>query len=189
MNSIDVTRGNDIKASEYNKLRLDGMQIGILTLYSGSPAPSGWFLCDGSGKDTTTYADLFAVIGYTFGGAGATFNIPNLDDKFPIGRSGTKALGTTGGGSVTLVTANLPVHSHSISSDGGHSHTGLVGNSSGGSTQKAHRYISGDLGSSFSFDLNFNSTHNHGGSTVATGSGTSFNITPSYLALNYIIKY
>ena len=51
--------------------------IGMIVSYSYA-APTDWFLCDGSSKDTTTYAALFAVIGYTYGGSGANFTLPTV---------------------------------------------------------------------------------------------------------------
>uniref|UniRef100_A0A6C0KTL2 Phage tail collar domain-containing protein n=1 Tax=viral metagenome TaxID=1070528 RepID=A0A6C0KTL2_9ZZZZ len=41
----------------------------------------GWMNCDGRSLDTTAYALLFKVIGYTFGGSGANFNLPNMKGR------------------------------------------------------------------------------------------------------------
>lgn len=67
--------------------------------YGGSTAPTGWLLCDGAAVSRSTYADLFAIIGTTFGaGNGSTtFNLPNLTGKFPQGVDGTYTRGSTGG--------------------------------------------------------------------------------------------
>ena len=66
--------------------------------YGGSTAPSGWLICDGSTKSKTDYSQLFAVLGNTFGTATATnFYLPDLQAKFPLGKSGSYALGSTGG--------------------------------------------------------------------------------------------
>lgn len=56
------------------------MPTGSILPYSGSSAPTGFLLCDGSAVSRTTYADLFDVIGTTYGsGDGSTtFNVPNL---------------------------------------------------------------------------------------------------------------
>lgn len=75
---------------------------GSIIAYGGSAAPSEWFLCDGTAKSRTTEAALFAVYGTTFGaGDGSTtFNLPDLRQRFPLGKaaSGTGAtLGGTGG--------------------------------------------------------------------------------------------
>ena len=52
---------------------------GFIAPFAGSTAPDGWLICDGSAVSRTTYADLFAVIGTTYGtGDGnSTFNLPN----------------------------------------------------------------------------------------------------------------
>lgn len=53
---------------------------GAVTAFAGSAAPAGWLLCDGSAVSRTTYANLFAVTGTTYGaGDGSTtFNLPDL---------------------------------------------------------------------------------------------------------------
>jgi microcystin-dependent protein len=43
-------------------------------------------VCDGSSLSTTTYSRLFAEIGYIWGGSGASFNLPNLSDRFFRGK-------------------------------------------------------------------------------------------------------
>ena len=44
-----------------------GVPIGAINLWGGSTAPSGWLLCNGADVSRSTYADLFSVIGTTFG--------------------------------------------------------------------------------------------------------------------------
>jgi microcystin-dependent protein len=43
-----------------------------------SSYPTGWLRCDGTSYSTTTYNDLFTLIGYTYGGSGSSFNVPNI---------------------------------------------------------------------------------------------------------------
>jgi microcystin-dependent protein len=94
-------------------------------MYAGSSVPSGWLFCDGTPVSRTTYANLFAAIGVTFGaGDGSTtFNLPDTRSRMPIGAgTGTgltnRALGTAGGGeSKTINSANLPTHTHAIDHD------------------------------------------------------------------------
>lgn len=68
--------------------------VGCVQAFAGSSTPSGWLFCDGSAVSRITYADLYAVIGDTYGaGDGSTtFNLPNLTDKFIQGNatSGTE---------------------------------------------------------------------------------------------------
>ena len=99
-----------------------------------STAPIGWLLCDGSAVSRTTYSRLFAIIGSDFvsGDGSTTFNLPDLRQRFPLGKaaSGTGAtLGGTGG-SINH-THSVPAHYHGMGTDadlvitasGSHSHS------------------------------------------------------------------
>jgi len=74
-----------------------GVSIGTIVPFGGTSAPTGFLVCDGSAISRTTYADLFSAISTTWGtGDGSsTFNIPNLQDDFIRGKSGTRAVGAT----------------------------------------------------------------------------------------------
>jgi microcystin-dependent protein len=85
--------------------------------------PTGWLLCDGrTSLSTTTYAALFAKLGYTHGGSGAAFGIPDMRGKAPIGiGQGTYAgatlrtIGQTGGEETHVTSvAEMPAHAHTI---------------------------------------------------------------------------
>lgn len=58
-----------------------GVPPGSLQAYLGttSNVPTGWVLANGASLSTATYPELYAVIGYRFGGSGANFNVPNLN--------------------------------------------------------------------------------------------------------------
>lgn len=56
---------------------------GIVMAFPSVATPAGgWLKCNGQSVSTTTYAGLFAVVGYTFGGAGSAFNVPDLRGCF-----------------------------------------------------------------------------------------------------------
>ncbi len=65
---------------------------GTIACHGSLTAPEGWVVCDGSSYSTTTYADLFNVIAYTFGGAGANFNVPDMRGRFARGFDTTNAI-------------------------------------------------------------------------------------------------
>jgi len=48
----------------------------------------GWLKCDGRALDTSQYNLLFQVLGYTFGGSGNTFNLPDSQGRV-LGSVGT----------------------------------------------------------------------------------------------------
>lgn len=96
--------------------------VGGLMPYAGATSPEGWLLCDGTAINRTTYANLFAVLGTTYGSGNGTttFNVPDMRSRMPMGAgAGTgltsRALAETGGTeSVVIASGNLPTHVHSI---------------------------------------------------------------------------
>jgi microcystin-dependent protein len=173
-NSLTVNQNNiscntlDANALDVNNINLDGgdiyitanqsyMPVGSVSIYSGSTSPSGWLLCDGSAISRSTYSRLFAIVGTTYGtGNGTTtFNLPNFQERLPLGKGGSTNLGNTGGSNtVTLSVDQLPSHTHtgttavngshthsgSTSTDGLHSHTS---NATGGLAQPGLAYSNG----------------------------------------------
>lgn len=130
------------------------MPVGSVISYSGSTAPAGYLLCDGTAVSRTTYASLFSVINTTYGvGNGTTtFNLPNLKGKVPVGRDSLDTsfdvLGEVGGAKTHILSpAEMPVHTHTQNT---HNHTQNTHNH----TQNAHTHTQ--------------DAHNHGGS-VGTG--------------------
>lgn len=64
--------------------RLNPMPPGSVMAFAGAVAPTGFFLCQGQAVSRADYADLYAVIGDTYGpGDGSTtFNLPDLRGEF-----------------------------------------------------------------------------------------------------------
>ena len=166
---------------------IQGVNTGIVIPWSSTSIPAGFLECNGQSVSTSTYADLFAVIGYTYGGSGANFNVPDLQDRTVVNKSNTKSLASTGGancGSVTgnisgqvanttLTTAQLPSHTHNYSQyNGSTTNMGVAGFS--------------NTGSQTSNSTGGGGAHNHNIGGTFTGSNVS--ILQPYLVLIYIIK-
>jgi len=115
-----VALNENSSVAEINKVTDDNMNeiknavntntpVGSISLFAGTTAPSGWLICDGSAVSRTTYANLFSVIGTTYGaGDGSTtFNIPDIQGKVPVGINFSDTdfdtLGKTGGGKQILI--------------------------------------------------------------------------------------
>lgn len=58
---------------------------GTIIDYAGTSAPTGWLLCFGQSVAVATYQALFNAIGYTYGGSGANFTIPDLRGRVLAG--------------------------------------------------------------------------------------------------------
>ncbi len=91
----------------------------------------GWLICDGRSLNVRDWRILFSIIGYSFGGSGATFNLPA-----PAGRvMGIAGLGSgltartigdiSGTETHTLTINEMPSHNHAIT-DPVHTHTGTT---------------------------------------------------------------
>ena len=66
---------------------------------------------NGAAVSRTTYSALFAIVGTTYGaGNGSTtFNVPDLADNVPVGKSNNKALASTGGANTVASTPKVNV--------------------------------------------------------------------------------
>lgn len=97
VSSTVVAPGSD--TAYWQRLDSNGA-IGEIKYFAFNTPPDGYLVCNGANVSRETYADLFAVIGATFGsGDGSTtFTLPNLIDKFAQGSA------TVG----TAVEAGLP---------------------------------------------------------------------------------
>jgi microcystin-dependent protein len=103
-----------------------GVVPGEVKMYAGGTIPTGYLLCNGSAVSRTTYANLFAAIGTTWGaGDGSTtFNVPDARSRSPlcVGQGSglsSRTLGTTGG---------EENHALAAAENGVHSHGGSTGN-------------------------------------------------------------
>ena len=92
LNDVEEDTNND---GEYNALdcmwvlsNSSRSPLGVILPYAASTAPEGWMICDGSEISRDEYSDLFSLIDTTYGSGNgiATFNIPNLSGRVPVGR-------------------------------------------------------------------------------------------------------
>ncbi len=95
--------------------------MGDIRLFAGSYAPVGWMLCAGQLLNISEYDALFALIGTTYGGDGVnTFKLPDLRGRLPVGQGNGPGLTPYvlgqefGTESVTLLSQQMPSHSHSF---------------------------------------------------------------------------
>lgn len=160
---------------------------GAIQMYGGLTAPAGWLLCDGSAVDRTMYADLFAVIGTTFGGTGSTFNVPDLQGRVAVGRGTNASVSALGlSDNQTTVANRRPHHRTSSSlalSDPGHAHFGYTSSNqlAAGSASPAWATPGGNPTTSNTTGIGLTGS-------IGTGNASDALDTPSFLVVNYIIK-
>lgn len=175
----------------------DFVPVGAMQLWGSATAPERWRICNGDAVSRATYQSLFAVIGTTYGaGDGSTtFNLPDLRQRFPLGKAASGTGATLGGTGGTIDhTHSGGSHTHTISADGGHSHTvsGAAGASGSTPENVEALTLSGfsvvlanhthDVSGTTSND----GDHSHGGETGSAGGSTGTG-NPPFVTVNYII--
>ena len=92
-----------------NLTGIEGIPTATIVPWSSASVPTGFLECNGQAVSRSTYAALFAIVSTTYGsGDGAsTFNVPNLQDNVAMGKSGTKALASTGGANTVSASGNV----------------------------------------------------------------------------------
>ena len=189
------------------------LQAGETVLIHGADAvPTGFLECDGSLVSKTTYADLYTVLGATWGESGGDFNLPQTQGRFPLGKNTSSSfdVGETGGvngASVTLAKANLPSYnlSHTLTgtldaesaqivgdsnieywSAGGGSGTGL-GPGAITTTGTVLSEASQTQAKTDNRLIDGGTITIDGGTISSDGSGTSFSVLNPYGVFQYII--
>ena len=105
---------------------------GAVFYFAASTAPTGYLKADGTAISRTTYADLFAVVGTTYGsGDGSTtFNLPDLRGEFLRGWDDSRGVdsGRTFG---SFQADEFKSHTHPYDANRGSSDYGGSNNASG----------------------------------------------------------
>ena len=194
-------------------------QVGEIKMVVTQTAPTHYLLCQGQSVSVSSYQSLFNVIGYSYGGSGANFTIPNLMSRFPIGGNryttvpvsnfvtGNNSVGAVNipttycnfaGASATStppVVSILPQHTHNTI-DPGHQHaTGLDTNFGAFIGIPTEDYVAPNGGQGF-----LTNTATTGISILPSGDNITtvndpvsnlpgINLCPPYLAVNFVIAY
>jgi len=177
---------------------MDDVFIGTVLLFAGDFAPEGWLFCDGSTMQIAQYNALYSLLGTKYGGNGtATFALPDLRSRVPVGAALSPAplspgltphaLGAKGGvETVTLLTSQLPPHSHNQQ----FANQEATSTTAGGNVlaQPAGKVASsGDDLSLSAYGPANNLVSGNPAAIGLTGGGLPVENMPPFLSMNYII--
>lgn len=159
------------------------MPPGALAPFAGAVAPSGFLFCDGSAVSRTTYSALFAAIGTTYGvGDGsATFNVPDLRSRMPVGAGPgpgltNRSLAATGGEeshTLTAAESGAPAHAHPFDGDAHFKQSREIATTPGGGLFAPATGTVANAGNT--------------GASTAADAAQPHNTMPPFLAVNWII--
>jgi microcystin-dependent protein len=160
--------------------------LGQIRILGSSFAPHGFLLCNGTQLPMQQYAALYSLLGTQFGGDGRTnFLIPDMRGRTMIGCGtyGTKVYyvgqnANCGQESVTLTTAQVPAHTHTLNGSNQPGTVGANGNVISGSREVASRELLYGVASSGTQAVLANSVSIYG------QGGSHTNMQP-YLTLNF----
>lgn len=153
--------------------------VGSIIPFLGSDIPSGWLLCNGGTVSKTTYPDLFAVIGYKYGGTEGDdlFGLPNLNERF---LEGSETAGTYKEAGLPNISGTAKMNSPA-SSVGTSASTSAI-KSVISQTSNKYSYGSGSYyGGDVVLDASIGGTH--------AVYGKSSTVQPKAITVRYIIKY
>ncbi|WP_162909797.1 phage tail protein [Aggregatilinea lenta] len=157
----------------------DSLPVGAGFMWFAAALPSSKYQwCAGQVLATAEYPDLFAAIGYQFGGSGGAFNLPDLRGRSPLGLDN---MGGTSANRVTAASADViggsggeENHQLTIAEMPSHQHMEFRGTGSGSYTFQSGATTFGSYAVGRSTEAN-------------GGNGTHNNMSP-FLALPFIIK-
>ena len=183
---------------------------GMVAAFAANVTPTGWLKCNGAAVSRTTYANLFAIIGTTYGaGDGSTtFNLPDLrgetirgwDDA--RGVDSGRVIGSWQDGQnkshTHTGTTSSDSHAHTWSgttSSDSHTHTLVVSDGNGSAikaalTQSKTNNATGTT-SSYSHTHTVSGTTSSGSHThtITTNADGGTEVRVRNVAMNYCIKY
>lgn len=146
-------------------------------------APTGWALCNGQLLPISQYTALFSLLGTYYGGNGTTnFALPDLRGRVVIDQGNGPGLSPyvigemDGVETVTLLTTQMPAHTHAVNAE----------NDIGDNTSPANNFSAESANRNNEYSTTANTTMNPQAIGPAGGNLPHDNIQP-YLVVNYVI--
>ncbi len=181
--------------------------IGTIASFGFNFVPPGWAQCNGQLLSISEYDTLFALIGTTYGGDGAsTFAVPDLRGRTILNQGTGRGLSSnillgkaSGSTSMTINTATMPTHGHALTNITAQTKLNVTTTGSPTNEPGAGEFSLGAAGSFpaiFSDSSTIGNTDFVGGvqlgvptiSTTSVGNNIPIDITNPFLAVNFCIS-
>ena len=159
---------------------------GQVAFFAMSTPPTGWLKANGAAVSRTTYANLFAVVGTTYGaGDGSTtFNVPDLRGEFLRGWDDARGVDSGRAIASSQSSANLShTHTGTTDSSGAHTHSTNISEYTDGSGSVSP---SGQAAGPTAVTTSSAGAHTH---TFTTGSSGGTEARPRNIALLACIQH
>ena len=164
---ISTSKSGEFSVGDANNKAVPVMPVGCVIPFAGAAAPTGWLLCQGQAISRTTYAQLFSVIGTTYGSGDGktTFNLPDMRGRVAVG-SDANLGAAVGAQTVSLTAAQNGPHNHMTLID----YKNLMGTPEGSNSFQVRQEPAGAV------------------TTGVSGNGAAHENRQPSLYLNYIVK-
>ena len=159
--------------------------ISEIRIFAGNFAPRNWLFCNGQLLPISQNTALFSILGTTYGGNGTTtFALPDLRGRVPIhagqgpGTSNYQLGQQAGSETVTLLSSQLPSHTHQVN---------CVGSGGNAASPAGNLPAIESTGTSLDYSAAAASGQMAAGMIAPAGGNSPVPVVQPYLTLNYII--
>lgn len=165
-----------------------------IRMFAGNFAPRGWQFCNGQLLSISQWTAVFALVGTTYGGDGqVTFGLPDLRGRVPVGTGTGPGLPEvflgemSGQNTTTLLAAQMPAHTHTVSASASRACKSGAGNSDSpvgnipASSASDEIYAAPGGSNGTMAPISFT------GTTSVVGGSQPFSVMQPYLGMNYIV--
>lgn len=161
--------------------------VAEIRMFAGNFAPSGWALCNGQLMPISQNTALFSLLGTMYGGDGkSTFGLPNLMGAAPMQQGQGPGLSQrfqgemAGEPAVTLLSSEMPTHSHLPS-------TSSTPGTTGSPTNDIWASAAYGKGAQLLYSADVPNTTMSPAAIGVTGGSQPHNNMPPYLCVTFII--
>lgn len=172
---------------------LDDVFIGEIKLFAGKKPPEGFMFCHGQLLNIRQNQALFSIIGISFGGDGiSNFALPDMRGRCVIDEALQDSGNSGGSETVQIGIENMPAHEHGMNGKiyANFDVKAVYDSSNTNSPENANFCLADDMIYAAPGNTKYlGDPHIKMSSIVAEESGSSspVEITPPYLALNFMI--